>query len=443
MDILLLPAVILTAAFVTLSRLLFGSRLAPLGAYSLVWGGCIVLYGLDLFDRRIATADDTLVIIYSSWFAFFLGSVCSIVVYHRRLDVPLATCEHAWVQCLEARRPRIVRLMYWLNGASLLIAIAAMMNVVSALGGIDGYLANAIKLRWEVADPAYHSGIEYSRNVLIHTVGVGVIYVSCVLGAISLGAYKRHFVLSLTPVLAMFIFSVGSISREYLLDVIFIYGAGYWLVQHISGKSSRLLWEIGTKVVMPVFAVIIIMSVSLGKVDHGGSQNVDAGTALAEHFYYRLTVPIDNMDAYVKSAEIPYYAGQATLNPLFRLMYAVGLVGSYVRIDNRGISPLSGSIAVLTYSYLKWPYDDFGLIGPPAVGFVFGFVASLLFLLARSRLSLGATMVCIMLYDAIGYSFATWRVQDIFFVTALVFALLLGFALRCRRGASGSSLTGD
>lgn len=443
LNIQILLAISLTVGFVTLSRLLFGSMLAPLGAYSLIWGGCIFLHGLDLLNGFTSIADATFVIIYSSWLAYFLGSIFSIVVYYKRLDQSVAKPAVVWAEYLAAQRPRVVRLMYFLNAISLLIAIAVLVDVLSALGGFKGYLENAMKLRWEVADPSYHSGIEYSKNILLHTVGVGVIYLSCVLGAISLAAYRRHLVLSLIPVFAMFVFSVASISREHLIDVILVYVFGYWLVQLVSGRSSRIPWVIAAKVVLPVLALIVGMSVILGKLDDMGVREESATTALAEHFYYRLTIPIENLNNYVQNDEVPYYAGQATLNPLFRLMYAIGLTDSYVRIDNREVSPLSGSTAVLTYSYLKWPYDDFGLAGPPIIAFAFGFIASLLFLIVRSRLSIANIMVCIMLYDAIGYSFATWRFQDIFFVAALTFVVVAAVAGRWHKGASKRVEIGD
>jgi len=335
-----------------------------------------------------------------------------------------------WIYYFEARQAKLKKMTLLFSVLSLLIAIIALYLLLSAFGGLEGVTINYANLRLKIANPDLDFGFEYAKNPWVYVGGLGIIYASAAVSSLYLAAFNRRYLPAYFPILAIIIFSLATGGRSAILQVIIMYSAGFVVGQKITEKKYN--WRF---LLLPLFlgiAVILVISSFLGKFGEESDIAIVKINPIIAHFYYRATIPFVNLDDYIINHGPDYLMGEATFNPVFRTLYEFGLRDNYTRITNRDVNPITGWYAVATYSYLKWPFDDIGIMGPMILSIMFVAFATVFYMNIKTQASLGSVLMYILLIPTILLSFGSWYLQDLEYSFAILGVILIHLLCKWR-----------
>lgn len=413
------------------SKIIFGDYLSPVGLYSVIWSLAIAVYHLGVISFPGLDAK-TWFLILSGWMGFALGCLCIYYALGAPEKSKKENSRAEWRNYLAENEKILRKLVIVSSSASVLIGGFALNLIVSHFGAAD-FVQHYALIRHDVALPGGNiTEFSYAKSPFIHVAGMGFIYSSAAIGAFYVGFIRKNYLLGYIPMLSMLLMSVAEGGRTNLADVIMMYGAGFYFGRFYIRRKGSLQ---ATLVMFLGACGIVVISLLTGKLGEEAELSRVPLNPVVAHLSYRVTVPIANLNEYVSSEDSKNYLGEASFNPVFRILNELGLHETYVRIAHTGINSISGWYAVLTYSYLKWPFDDFGYLGPFCLAVLYGSTVMVFFLCARLRVSLGAMLMLILLYPTVVYSVATWKIQDMsFFFAVLGVCIIVLSSAVCRPG---------
>jgi len=426
-------ALFLMAISLFISKVILGSRLAPLGVYSLLWTSIIVVYFSNIF-KYPALSGSALIMIFGSYVSFIIGSVAGGVIggnggviYGKRIQYKKLPVTDV-ISANEFSRLQIALSIFSILG--LVLSIIYFIVVVSNVGVsvfFSQFFEHTVLVRKSMIDDAVNAG----RTGFITMFPLIFIYGSCVLLgqylAFDRGAIK-YLVLVLLSVL---IYSTAEMSRARILDVIALIVVSYYLFSSsYFTYAKRRGFKLTNSQKIILFSVISIIGlIIIGSVQnkHDGElelTNVPLNPVIT-HGLYRLSIGFAMFDNLAHIYEGTYYLGDATLNVFMRILSAVNIINEYNRVVFYEVNPVSGWIGYNTPTYLMWIFVDFGMLGVVVFPLLFGFIFSSLYIKVRMSPNFFNIAILALLYLSIFVSFGTWRFWDTFYIGTFFLLFLI------------------
>ena len=426
--------VITILAFGTLcvlfSRILFGIWINPLMIYSAVWGSVFSGYHLNLLGYYTVKPTDSLyTIVILSWLGFLMGSLLVWFAFERQKKRDRAILAAGWFNFFALHEYQIRRTTTYTSIIAFLLGIAGLYYLFTHFS-LSEFLLDYSRIRGQTGVPGGlgYDDIGYKKSPFFQVIAMGFSLASVAVSSVYVGAYRRRYFLVVLPLFGCVFLSLAELSRSRLLDVLLIFFVGYYFGSRFSGKKISLKPLVYILIfLVSYFLVLSSLGKRTGEGVQGASSPLERAGAV---IYIRLTSPLHYLDDYINRKSPEPWFGEASFNPVYRLLYAVGLAQNYRALLNLEPSLFNPDwVAAQPPSYLKWFYVDFGMYGIWMLAFTFGCIVSIPFAVIMSRVSLNGLLFSIVFFPAVYSTYGTWRLQDHFFAVEVITAILISYAI--------------
>jgi oligosaccharide repeat unit polymerase len=243
---------------------------------------------------------------------------------------------------------------------------------------------------------------------------------------------------------AALIRDLGFLGRTDIISVTLVYLTAAYLGQRFFLRIHCISFK-ELRIIVPALILVLVLINLIG--DFLGKSEKEAYFAVKREilgyplpssvlsYQNRLVAPLVALDEAIRDDSGMRLWGVATFYPfsrvLNRLILVIGaLVGEH---DIEGLPVVDYTYdfrlvptAANTFTYLRYFYEDFGLLGILISPYLLGLITSSLWLGLHFSYSFVRLVTLTFLYNAVFYSFAEWRLWNIYFLFAMLIASILG-----------------
>jgi oligosaccharide repeat unit polymerase len=415
--LLLFTFTLFGGALLAISKRLFATYYAPLGIYSLVWGTMGAVYHLKLIPYP-DLQPITLVVIVFSWGSFSLGCLIVGVLAHKH---NVFTSSHASAQIDE----RLFRRVILTTAVLGLIGATIFAYRVIHYFGISQILAVPWWVRWKLTFQAQDVGVGLLAGVYL----LGVNHAAIALSGVYLGSVSPRFPLAYLPLINTLVYDAAFLGRAHTVTSGMLYVSSYLLTKWAMHRGKSLRCSTLYIILFTVLVFVWLMGNFLGKTEAVLQFATLPLPGFVLHIANRVAGPLASLDFVLRHHSGNFLLGYATFHAPAEFLHRVGLLGEYVDVSYVSINPVTNwPTSFVTYTYLRFLYDDFGLFGVIIIPFLLGFLSTHLYVTVYVRPSLFSLVVLSFLYVSILYSFGTWKFWNPYFLIAMITAIAASLA---------------
>lgn len=402
---------LVTLLLVFFSEFYYGFIFAPVGLYSLIWGGLFAV-ALPLYAEGMVSSS-VINLFVISWVAFLVGVVV-VTFFFGRAQVNSGGLVGREVDVRKIRK--IGSIVAW---AGFVFAIAYYIKSRQVLGPYLG--GEELRHLWysksgelSAASPVTSW---YGYNLGIATIMLSF-FLNVTYAAIAPKVRTVSLVMVLAPsVLGIIVLSYAELSRARIADAVLISLSVYLFLKSVR-INLRSLLLFARKEYLMFFVVLGLLSVASLITS---SRNISAISEkhilnLFENTARYFEVSVVSVNTYLGAAYQEQIGLRAIIHPIYFLLERIKLIPAGPFPDP---TILTEYVTYPTPTYLFWLYSSYGWIACIVVPFFLGVIATAVYILQRIRKTLFFTWALVCCYLVIILTYGGWRLSQLWFVILL------------------------
>lgn len=431
-----------TVSILQLSKRIYGYYFTPLGVYGIVWGLALTGYYMNPFGYY-PPSQGVNIILCISYFCFIIGCLTTRIVRESVRN--------------NKKRLTYYKKTYFVKRRNRIIMVIAVTSIVASLLTGSIYLIFTIKqyglkalftigtvIRSDYLY-GYSTGLPRILSGLLRFLGETSLFLSTIMfSAIYVKRIAKSYLFYL-PMVSAILWDFSTMSRSRTLGVMLIYIAGYFLKKQVKERPFEVKKrEYKKYIAVVLLACIAVLSISYsrwtsGVLSYGRSSNKFIAFNKYEvpfsvgHFYSYFTGAIAAFNTvYSMDADHKLWLGR---NSFYALEFPLKLMNmspfnsdpvTITEYENFVLTGVEGGIIGRqnTYTYLRYAWDDFGMIGLFIIPFFLGYIATWHYQTFRISQSFKSLCISLLLFNVIIYSIIISQFRNYY----ILWPLLLFFS---------------
>ena len=398
--------------------LTFLSRNFPTILFIFIW---IVVFAMYLFNPfsyyEIRTF--TFLILTLSIFSVVLGMVLS-TLYYRKGKIVIISSQSI-DDSFKFNLPLIEKMILTTSLIALVGVIINVKLLSEKAGGLVDYFRNPIIARAIVVES--YGKISTGWNILQSFANylINFNYLGSILGGIVFALKDKKRFIGFIPLLSVFIHVISTFQRYF-----FVYNFSLWLFTMLtvsnlySGNKKKKIVKKVLRVGIYILAFFILFSLTLISIRVSfttkGIKTEKINEWILESNYSYVAANVVTLDRFLIKGPDMFYHGGSIFRNILKWFARVGLWDEErvreARYEFRKVSPKIKHY-YNTYTFIRQPYEDFGIVGVVVISFLWGAIGNWLYQSIRRKFSfLRLYFVGVFLFSYF-LSFYTFAMQTI------------------------------
>lgn len=376
MNTILYIFIVLMLISPVVSKIVFGSFVAPFGIYGVLWHGFTILYIISPLPWPQEIGKQTVSILILNWVSFSSGCLIS---YYISCKYDVVFKSYLSPEQKTAFFERTLRLGILIFGSIGFLSSILLFFKIGAQFGFGTYITDPALIRTKITLSS-----EFKIGRLLGQYLYMPAFASAFFGATYIGYYSERYLPAYLPLVSIVIHELSIFARWKIVSAALIYGTGYALGHRRKDGSIQVKDLVKSKIFAVFSFVTFLGFIALTYLESGSeyyfAKYSDLPGLIIE-MIMRANIPILGLIKIARDPS-PLFMGRYLFHPGYEFATKVIGIAPYHSLEayNLWSNPLAPwGERYLAISDLGPMYIDFGLIGIALIPLIIGMVSSWLY----------------------------------------------------------------